>query len=119
MKWYSISWPSSLSEVFKRSQDMAKLKTKLSIDAFRATQSMLPQIPTLRMVQIDEASPTQKPDDIPEEPLIPRLSKIFITKSGRQIISSSFGKCDNPQDKGKNIATDLDSLVKTFRKSEG
>lgn len=49
MKWSLIFWSSSLSEAFKRSRDMVKVKTKLT-DAFRATQPMCPPIPALRIV---------------------------------------------------------------------
>lgn len=98
---------------------MEKLKTKVTIDAFRATQSMLPLIPTPRIVQIDEGSHTQKPNNILEEPLIPPLPEIFMTEFVHQIISSIAGTCENPQDKRKQIATDSDSSVKMFRKSEG
>lgn len=62
---------------------------------------MLPTILALRIAYIDEGSPTQKPNDIPEDPLIPPSSEIFITKFGHQIISSISGISDNPQDKGK------------------
>lgn len=69
---------------------MAKLKTKLTINAFWATQSLLPPIHALRIAEIDEGFPTQKQDDIPEEPLIPPPSEIFVTESGREIISSFY-----------------------------
>lgn len=44
-KCSSVSWPSSLHEAFKRSREM----DKLTVDAFRATQSMLPPIPAPRI----------------------------------------------------------------------
>ena len=56
-KWSLVSWPSSLSEAFKRSHAMEKLKTKLTFDAFRATHPMPSPIPAPRIVQIDEGSP--------------------------------------------------------------
>ena len=80
---------------------MAMLKIKLTIDAFRAIQSMLRPIPALRIVQIDEGSPTRKPDDLLEEPLIPPPYKFFFTESSQQIISFISGTSENPQDKGK------------------
>lgn len=87
LKWSSVTWPSSLAETFKRSRDMKKIKTKLTIDAFRAPQSMLPPIPAQRITQIDEGSPTRKPGDLLEEPLVPPLPEFIITKFGQQIIS--------------------------------
>ena len=54
---------------------MAKLKTKLTIDALRATK---PMSPLMRIVQIDEGSPIRKPNEIPEEPLLHPLSELFI-----------------------------------------
>ena len=81
---------------------MAKIKKKLNVDAFRATKSMLPPILTPRIAQIDVASPTQKPDDLPKDPLIPPSPKLIITECGQQIIS---GMNVSPQDKGKQIAT--------------
>lgn len=53
MKWSSVSWPSSLFDAVNRIRDIAKAKTKVTIDSFWATQSMLPLIPTPRIVQID------------------------------------------------------------------
>ena len=97
---------------------MAKIKTKLKIDAFRAIQSMPPSIPALRISQINEGSPTRKPDEIPKEPLIPPPSDIFITKSGYQIISSISSQGVKSKDNGKRIATSSDNLVKPFKKSE-
>ena len=35
--WSDVSWPSSFADVLQRSCEMAKLKTKLTGDAFRAT----------------------------------------------------------------------------------
>lgn len=60
---------------------MSKIKTKLTIQAFLGTQSIRPLILSLK---------------IPEEPLIPPPSKLFITEPSHQIISSIFGKGDNP-----------------------
>lgn len=34
LKWLSVTWPSTLAKTFKRCRDMAKIKTKLTIDAF-------------------------------------------------------------------------------------
>ncbi|CAH1412925.1 unnamed protein product [Lactuca virosa] len=116
MKWSSVCWPSSVADVFGRIRDMEKIRTKLIVDAFRDTQSMLPLIPDPTIVQIDEGCPTRKHDDLPEEPLMPPPSEFFITKSGQQIISYFSGKSENHQDKGKQIATDSDSPMKTFKK---
>lgn len=58
---------------------MATVNMNLTINAFQATQPMHPLIPTLRIVQIDEGSPIMKDDDIPEEPLVPPPSELFIT----------------------------------------
>ena len=80
---------------------------------------MLPPNPGPMIVQIDGISPTRKPDEIPEEPLIPPPSDLFITESGHQIISSISNKSGNPQDKGKKIAIGSNSPTKSFRKSKG
>ena len=40
----TVSWPSFLPDVLKRSRDLAKPKTKLTVDSFRGTHSMLPPI---------------------------------------------------------------------------
>lgn len=61
--WFVVSCPSSLAYVLQRSLEMAKLKTKLTIDTFRATQSIVPPILAPRIVPIIEGSPTQKPDE--------------------------------------------------------
>lgn len=61
---------------------MDKVKTKLKINAFIATQPMPPLIPTPRIFQIDEGSPIWKPNEIPKDPLIPLPSEQFITQSG-------------------------------------
>ncbi|CAH1421095.1 unnamed protein product [Lactuca virosa] len=119
MKWSSVSWPSSLLEVFKLSQYMTKPKTKLTFDAFRATQSMLPPILAPRIAQMDEGSPTQKPDEIPEEPLIVPPSALFISESCRQIISSISEKGDKFKDKVKKIDTSSDNQMNSFRNFEG
>ena len=79
---------------------------------------MPPSIPTLRIVQMDEGSPTRKPEEIPEEPLVPLPSKLFITQSGQQIISSISSQVCAFTNKGK-IATDSDSPMNSFKKSEG
>ncbi|CAH1446330.1 unnamed protein product [Lactuca virosa] len=71
--------------------------------AFQATQSTLPLIPAPRIVQINEGSPTRKPNEIPEEPLIPPPSELFINESGHQIISFIFEKGNNSQAKAKRL----------------
>ena len=35
--WSAVTWPSSLAEVLHQRREMAKVKTKLTIDAFRTT----------------------------------------------------------------------------------
>lgn len=55
--WSAITWPSSLVDVLQRSHEMDKIKTKLTVDGFIATQSMLPPIPSPRIVPLDEGSP--------------------------------------------------------------
>ncbi|CAH1437890.1 unnamed protein product [Lactuca virosa] len=97
---------------------MENIKAKITVDAFRVTQSMLPPIPTL-IVKTNEGSPTRKPGDLPEEPLITPPSEFFIIESGQQIISFISSTSKNPQEKGKQIATDSNSPVKMFKKSEG
>lgn len=77
---------------------------------------MLPPIPTLRIVQIDEGSPTLKPNDLPGEPLVPPPLAFTITETVQQIISDLK---EPPRDKRKKIATELDSPMKTLKKSEG
>lgn len=37
LKWSSVTWSSSLAEMFRGSRDMEKINTKLTADAFRAT----------------------------------------------------------------------------------
>lgn len=64
--WSVLSWPSTLPGVLRRSIEMAKAKTKLTVDAFRANASMLPPIPAARIAPLDEGSPIWKPDDISE-----------------------------------------------------
>lgn len=65
---------------------MAKVKTKLTINAFRSTQSMLPFISFPRIVCIDEGSSIWKPTDIPKEPLFPPPPRFIIYKSIQQVI---------------------------------
>lgn len=98
---------------------MAKHKTKLVADAFRATQLMPPLIPASRIVLVDEGSWIKKPGELLEEPLIPPHSELFITQSSQQIISSISTPIDPIKDKGKMIAFGLDSLVKSSEYSEG
>lgn len=119
MKRSSVSWPSSLFEAFKRSRDVEKLRTKLTIDAFRSTYPMPPPILSPRIVHIDEGSPTRKPEQIPEEPLVPPLSKLIITQSGQQLISSITSQNVPSKDKGKGILHESDSLVKSKKKFDG
>lgn len=90
LKWYSVTWPSSLAEMFRLSRDIEKIKTKQIVDAFRATESMLPPIPSPRIVQIEEGSPTEILDNLHDEPLIHPF-EFFITESGQQIILSFSG----------------------------
>ncbi|CAH1441038.1 unnamed protein product [Lactuca virosa] len=59
---------------------MSKIKTKLTADAFRANQSMLPLILALKIVPVDKGYPIKKPDEVPKEPLIPPTSELIITQ---------------------------------------
>lgn len=79
--WSTITWASSLGDVLERSRELERVKTKLTIDAFLATQSMMHVIPSPRVVPIDEGSPLWKRDDIPEEPLIPPPPKFTIKEN--------------------------------------
>ena len=47
---------------------------------------MLPLIPSPRIVPIDKGSPLWKPDNIPEEPLIPRGPELTIAENIQQVI---------------------------------
>lgn len=77
---------------------------------------MLPPIPALRIIQIDEGFPTQKPDNLLELPLVPPPPEFIFTKSGQQFISDLNAP---PRDKGKKIVTESDIPVKTSKKSNG
>lgn len=66
--WSAVTWPSSLAYVLQRSLEMDKIKMKLTGDAFIATQSMLPPIPSPRIAPIDEGSLARKPNNILEDP---------------------------------------------------
>ncbi|CAH1446997.1 unnamed protein product [Lactuca virosa] len=79
--WSAVSWPSTLPDVFQRSVQMAKAETKLTVDAFRATPSMLPPIPAPKIAPIDEGSPLRTLDDIPEEPLLPLLQSSLLMRT--------------------------------------
>ncbi|CAI9267845.1 unnamed protein product [Lactuca saligna] len=54
----------------------AKLKTKLTVDVFRATQPMLPPIHAQRFFPIDECYPIKKTDELSNEPMIPPPSEV-------------------------------------------
>lgn len=95
---------------------MEKIKTKLTIDAFRATQSMLPPIPSLRIIPIDEDSPTQKSTDLPEDPPITPHSELIISEMVEQVIANLKKP---PPDKGLKISSEPSSPKRTFRKFEG
>lgn len=84
--WSVVSWPSSMEDVLQRSCEMEKINTKLIVYAFRAAQSMLPLILTLRIVLIDEGSPTWKPDDLPKESLITLPIEFIIFEMVQQVI---------------------------------
>lgn len=95
---------------------MTKIKTKLTFDAFRATQFVLPPIPTLRIVQINEGSPTQKPADLREEPSITPPPEYIISETVQQVITN----LNKPrQDREKKTDSEPNSLVRKFKKSEG
>lgn len=76
---------------------MGKIKTKLTIDAFRATQSVLHLIPSPRILLVDEGSPLQNSDDIPEEPLPSSPPKFAIDENMQHILSV----LNEQHDKGK------------------
>ena len=95
------------------------LKEKLTVDAFQATKSMPPSIPTPRIVLIHEGSPVMELDDLLEEPLIPLPLELVITQVVQQIISSISILIDPIKDKGKRIAIELESPMKSSKKSEG
>lgn len=96
--WSIVTWPSSLTDVIQRSCEMAKVKKKLTINAFHSTQSILPPIPSPRIGPIDEGSLLRKTDDIPEDPLIPSPPEFIITEDIQQVISYLNKQ---HQDKGK------------------
>lgn len=73
---------------------MAKVKTKMTIDSFRAIQQTPHLIPTPRIVQIDEGFPIKKHDMIPEDPLLPHPSELFITQFNQKINSSISSQAD-------------------------
>lgn len=77
---------------------------------------MLPPIPAPRIAQIDEVSPTRKPDDLLEDLLVPPPPEFIIPEVVQQSI---FDLNKSPQDKGKKVATEPDRPVRTFKKSEG
>lgn len=105
-----------LGRCFKTIREMAKEKNKITINTFRATQSMLPPIPSPRIVHIDEGSPLRKPDNIPEEPLIPPPPKFTITENIQKIISDLKKQ---HQDKGKKHVSEPHSPERTYKKFKG
>lgn len=75
---------------------MAKAKIQLTVDAVRATKSMLPLIPLPKIAPIDDGSLLPKPNDIPEEPLVSSPPKFSIHENMKHIHSV----LNKPQDKG-------------------
>lgn len=65
---------------------MAKAKTTLKIEEFRATYSMLPSIPSPIIVPIDESSPFRKLGNIPEELLVHPPPKFNVAENIQQVI---------------------------------
>ncbi|CAH1450203.1 unnamed protein product [Lactuca virosa] len=92
-----------LVEIFKQCSEIARAKTNITIDAFIATQSIPPPIPTLRIEHVDKGTLMKKTDDLPEQPLIPPFLEVFITPIGQQIISSTTTPNAPLKDKGKTI----------------
>ncbi|CAI9296954.1 unnamed protein product [Lactuca saligna] len=71
------------------------------------------------IAQINVSSLTKKPDDIPEDLLVPLLFELVIVQTSLQIISSIFSHEEQSADKGKRIATDSDNPVKSSEKPKG
>lgn len=87
--WSAVSWPSSLPDVLQRIIKMAKAKTFLTVQAFRATPSMLPQtFSPPRIDTIDLGTPLRTPDDIPEEQLVTSTPKLVVDENIKHIISA-------------------------------
>ena len=93
--WSTISWPCTVAKVLHKSIEMAKVKSKLTTDAFEAITLMLPPIPAQKIVAIDEGSPLRNPDDIPEEPLPTSPPKFVIDENMQQVLSILNKKQDN------------------------
>lgn len=85
---------------------MAMAKTKLRIDAFRATQSMLLPIPSPTIVPIVEGSPPRKPEDIPEEPCLHLLQNYLLTKT----CNTSYLSSTNNKTRGKSPSRNSPAL---------
>lgn len=75
---------------------------------------MLPLIPSPRIVPIDKGSPLWKPDNIPEEPLIPRGPELRIAENIQQVIDDM----NNQQDRSKNLVSKPKNPERTYKKSE-
>lgn len=80
---------------------------------------MPPPIPYLKIIQIDQGSPIIKPDEIPDDSLLPPPFEFFVTELGKQIISSISSQINLSTDKGKLIFIDSESPMMAFKKSEG
>lgn len=78
---------------------------------------MPPLIPTPKIASIDVGSPTRKPNELPEEPLVPPPSELFITQSSHQIIS--FILSQEAKDKGKSVVLEPNIAMKLSKKFEG
>lgn len=79
---------------------------------------MPPLIQTLRIVPIDEGSPTRKPGHLPKQTLVPPQSELIITQSSHQIISSIYTQEDPTNEKGKCISSKSQKPVNSLKKSE-
>lgn len=85
--WLVVNWPSTPADFLKRSIEEAKVKSKLTVDAFPATTSMLPLVSPPNIAPIGEGSPLRKADDIPEEPLPNSHLKFAIDENMKKVLS--------------------------------
>lgn len=85
--WSAVSWPSTLDDVLHRSIEMAMVKIKLTVDAFWATPSMIPLIPSPKIAPTDVGSLPQILNDIPEETLPSSPLKYVIDDNLQHILS--------------------------------
>lgn len=84
-----VQWssrPSNLTDSFKHSMEMEKVKTKLIVDAFRATQPIPPPMYTPKMITINEGSPIEKDDSLPAPELVLPISEVIVALTARHVI---------------------------------